>query len=129
LVDGYSASHEIELLLRFSISGHDAYGYEVLWGLSGYLAVVRWNGPLGDYTPIYDPGVGSLRVPRDGDVLRAEMDGTIITVKLNGAIVATVDVSIVGAVWTSGQPGIGFWPVDDAIPANYGWKSFEGGNL
>jgi hypothetical protein len=39
-VNGYTANHEVELLLRFSISEHNAHGYEVLWGLRGYIAVV-----------------------------------------------------------------------------------------
>jgi len=126
---GYSASHEIELLLRFSIGAHDAHGYEILWGVSGYIAVVRWNGSSGNYTAIYDPGAGSIPVPQDGDVLRAEISGTVVTVKRNGGIVARVDVSSAGNVWSSGQPGIGFWPVDNATPKNYGWKSFQAGNL
>ncbi len=131
LVSGYTAtSHEVELLLRFSISSNNAHGYEILWGISGYIAVVRWNGAPGSYTAIYDPGVGSIPVPRDGDVLRAEISGNTITVQRNGSTVATVDVtSPGGTVWSSGQPGIGFWPVDGATPKNYGWKSFEAGNL
>ena len=131
LASGYmGASHEVELLLRFSIGAHNARGYEVLWGLTGYIAVVRWNGALGDYTAIYDPGAGSIRAPRDGDVLRAEIAGNTLIVKLNGSTVATVDVTAVGGtVWSAGQPGIGFWPVDNAVPQNYGWKSFEAGNL
>jgi hypothetical protein len=131
LVSGYSgASHEVELLLHFSVTPHDAHGYEVLWGLTGYLAVVRWNGPLGNYTAIYDPGVGSMPIPKDGDVLRAQVSGNTLSVKLNGNTVATVDVGAAGGtVWSSGQPGIGFWPVDNAIPNNYGWKSFQAGNL
>lgn len=131
LASGYSgASHEVELLLRFSIGANDARGYEILWGLKGYIAVVRWNGPRGDYTPLYDPGLGSMPVPHDGDVLRAAIVGNSITVSLNGAAVANVDVSAAGGqVWSAGQPGIGFWPVDGATPKNYGWKSFEAGNL
>jgi hypothetical protein len=130
LVSGYSASHEVELLLRFSIAPHNAHGYEVLWGLTGYLAVVRWNGALGSYTPLYDPGVGSIPVPKDGDVLRAEISGNTLTVKRNGTTVATVDINVAGGtVWSSGQPGIGFWPVDGATPKNLGWKSFQAGNL
>jgi hypothetical protein len=130
LADNYSsATHEVELLLRFTINNYDAHGYEVLWGLSGYIAIVKWNGGLGDYTPLYDPGVGSIRAPRDGDVLRAEIAGNIITITLNGAVVATVDVTAMDWDWPSGQPGIGFWPTDDAIPENYGWKSFQAGDL
>ena len=129
-VSGYSANHEVELLLRFSISSENAHGYEVLRGLTGYLAVVRWNGSRGNYTALYDPGRGSVPVPRDGDVLRAEIRGNIVTVKINGDTVATVDVTRKGGtVWSSGQPGIGFWPVDGATPRNLGYKSFRAGNL
>ncbi len=131
LVNGYTAtSHEAELLLRFSITAHNAHGYEILWGLRGYIAVVRWNGNLGDYTALYDPGAGSIPPPKDGDVLRAEISGNIITVKRNGSTVATVDVtSQGGTVYSSGQPGMGFWPVDGATPQNYGWKSWDAGEL
>jgi hypothetical protein len=134
LAPGYTGNgggHEVELLLRFSISAHDAHGYEILWGIPGYMAVVRWNGPVTDYTPIYDPGVGSIPVPKDGDVLRAEISGNIIKVFRNGTQVGpNIDVSSVGStVWTSGQPGMGFWPVDGAIPGDYGWKSYQAGSL
>ncbi|HKE92690.1 MAG TPA: hypothetical protein VKB34_00175, partial [Povalibacter sp.] len=131
LASGYSgASHEVELLLRFSIGSQDAHGYEILWGLPGYIAIVRWNGPLGNYTPLYDPGKGSIAVPKDGDVLRAEINGSIITVKLNGNTVASVNVNAAGGtVYSSGQPGIGFWPVDTSTPKNLGWKSFQAGSL
>ena len=128
-VSGYSAAHEVELLLHFSISAHDAHGYEILWGAPGYLAVVRWNGPLGNYTTLYDSGVGGIAVPQEGDVLRAEMNASVITVKLNGKQVARVDVTSAGNVWATGQPGVGFWPVDGAVRQNYGWKAFEAGNL
>ncbi|WP_148415416.1 hypothetical protein [Noviherbaspirillum massiliense] len=131
LANGYSdASHEVELLLRFAIGPHDAHGYEVLWGLRGYLAVVRWNGPLGNYTPLYDPGAGSAPIPKDGDVMRAEISGNLITVKLNGNTVAAVNISSAGGtVWPSGQPGLGFWPVENASPERFGWKSFQAGSL
>src|SRR5262249_30633736 len=72
---GYTTtgSHEVELLLRFQITAHSAQGYEILWGIAGYIAIVRWNGPLGNYLALYDPGPGSISVPADGDVLRAEI--------------------------------------------------------
>ena len=131
--NGYSPTggHEAELLLHFQITANSARGYEILWGVTGYLAIVRWNGPLGNYTPIYDPGPGSIPVPQDGDVLRAEVAGNIIKVYRNGVQVGqNVDVSSIGGqVWSSGQPGLGFWPVDSSTPENYGWKTFEAGSL
>jgi hypothetical protein len=124
---GYSpsGSHEVELLLRFQTAAHNARGYEVLWGITGYIAIVRWNGPLGGYTPLYDPGAGSISVPLDGDVLRAQITGDTITVYKNGSLVATVSDS----TYATGQPGMGFWPIDGATAANLGWKSYQAGNL
>jgi len=125
---GYSPSggHEIELLLHFKVTANNARGYEVLWGISGYIAIVRWNGPLGDYTPLYDPGTGPT--PVDGDVLRAEISGGVIKVYRNGSLLATGPAN---TTWTDGQPGVGFWPTDrgGVTPANYGWKNFTAGNL
>ena len=123
---GYSpagSKHEIELLLRFEISAHGARGYEVLWGHDGDFAVVRWNGPLGDYTDlgVNGPGPG---IAVDGDVLRAVITGNLIMVYKNGALVGT---SPPNSTWQDGQPGIGFWPVDSSTPASYGWKRFEAG--
>lgn len=125
---GYSpagSKHEIELLLRFEITVHGARGYEVLWGHDGDFAIVRWNGPLGDYTDlgVNGPGPG---VAVDGDVLRAEIDGSLIMVYKNGALVGT---SPPNSTWKDGQPGLGFWPVDASTPANYGWTRFEAGSL
>lgn len=124
-VAGYSASHEVELLLHFKITPNTARGYEVLWGATGYLAIVRWNGPLGNYTPLYDPGLPGIGPAADGDVLRAEMVGNVIKVYKNGALVATTT----DGTYTDGQPGMGFWPVDGATPQNFGWKNYTAGNL
>jgi RNA polymerase sigma factor (sigma-70 family) len=130
LANGYTGNggkHAVELLLRFSISAHDAHGYEVLWGTSGGIAVVRWNGPPGNFSSLWE---GPAPKPVDGDVLRAEIAGSVISVYRNGTRVATIDVtSQGGTVWSAGQPGIGFWPVDGAIPENFGWKGFEAGSL
>ncbi len=126
----YSAKHEVELLLRFEINEHFARGYEILWGATGYLAIVRWNGPLGDYTALFetgDPGIGSAV---EGDRLRAEIKGTLIRVYKNDRLVASADTATSGgAVWSEGRPGIGFWPVDGANVQKYGWKQFLAGNL
>jgi len=55
-------SHEIELLLHFQITASNARGYEVLWGVTGECNIVRWNGPLGNYTPLLSvsgPNIGA----------------------------------------------------------------------
>ena len=96
-----------------------------MWGHTGYLAIVRWNGPLADYTALYDPGDPGIGPAVDGDVLRAEISGNVIRVFKNGALVATVTDS----TWSNGQPGIGFWPVDSSSIEKYGWKTVDAGNL
>jgi hypothetical protein len=123
---GYSpgVNHEIELLLRFQITANNARGYEVLWAHQGNMAIVRWNGPLGNYTPLVDNLVIGQAV--DGDVLRAEITGSVIKVYKNGSLVAT---SPSDTTWTTGQPGIGFWPKPGATLKSYGWKNFQAGSL
>jgi hypothetical protein len=125
---GYSpgTNHEIELLLRFQITAHNARGYEVLWAQDGEINVVRWNGPLGNYTPLggtYGPNIGPAV---DGDVLRAEIVGSQINVYRNGGLVFTASPD---SMWTDGQPGIGFWLRTGATPSAYGWSAYSAGGF
>lgn len=144
-----ASDHEIELLTRFSISANDAHGYETLFGLNqsqGYIAVVKWLGTLGSYTPVWDPGAGSISPLVDGDTVRVENTGNAIRIYINGVKVGpsganntgvgTNDVDLTTSpgggltVWGSGQPGIGFWPHDTSQTLTaYGWKSFAAGDL
>jgi hypothetical protein len=124
--------HEVELLLRFSITNGVARGYEIGWGTDGYIFLVRWDGGLGSYTALYDPGTGSIPIPQDGDVLRVEIIGNNVSAYRNGVLIAGWPQAVTshgGTVWTAGQPGMGFWPVDGATPANLGWKTYQAGNL
>jgi len=132
---GNGGSHECELLLRFSISANVARGYECSIGQnpSGtYAFIVRWNGPIANYTTLKDPGsgIGSyVNVPTtlaNGDVLYAEITaGNVITLKQNTRVLLTV----IDNTWASGQAGMGTWPVDGAITGNQGWSSYQAGNL
>lgn len=129
-VPGYSNpgdKHEVELLLRFRITANNARGYEVLWGQDGQIYVVRWNGPLGDYTSLGGvpaPGPGAAL---EGDILRAVIIGNEITVCKNGNLVLTT--SDPNSTWNDGQPGMGFWPTPGSTRPSYGWKTFEAGSL
>ena len=115
--------HEVELLLRFRITANSARGYEVLWGITGGLAIVRWNGPVGNYSELLATNIGAAV---DGDVLRAEIVGGVVRVYKNGTLVATGPSN---STWTDGQPGIGFWPLAGTTLGSYGWRSFRAGNL
>jgi hypothetical protein len=123
-----NSTREVELLLRWSDSAHDAHGYECnLAHDGGYAEIVRWNGALGSYTYVAGQGSGgtSLGV-HDGDVFSAEIRGNIITTRLNGAPLNTADItSIGGAVWTTGNPGIAFWKGGGAsFAGDYGFTSY-----
>jgi hypothetical protein len=130
---GYSpnTNHEIELHGRQTITSGNAQGYEVLWAHTGEIAVVKWNGPLGNYTAILDNFQIGAAV--NGDILRIELRGTVCTVKKNGVTVATVDLTMGGTLttWNAGQPGMGMWPRGggNAVLANYGWSSWRAGDL
>lgn len=123
---GYSpaVNHEIELLLRFNITANSAQGYEVLWTHQGFGAIVRWNGPVGNFTALLDnQNIGQAA---DGDVLRAEITGSVVTVYKNGALVMTAPSD---STYADGQPGVGFWPQPGSTLASYGWKDFQAGDL
>ncbi len=113
LAAGFSpgGTREAEIHLRWADSASSARGYECNLAYNGgYAEVVRWNGPLGDYTYVSPQGSGGPGAVRDGDVFEAQIVGTIITTWLNGHQLQHVDVaSIGGTVWTDGDPGMGFW--------------------
>lgn len=127
-VAGYrnpSDKHEIELLLRFEVTPNNARGYEVLWGQDGEIVVVRWNGPLGNYTSLGGIGNSPANMAVEGDVLRAEITGNVIKVYRNGVLL----ISKTDSTYSSGQPGVGFWPLPGATLSAYGWNAFEAGSL
>lgn len=145
LAAGYNAStvvgsHEHELHLRQTLSAHLAKSYECSIGITTtanaplgvYAFVVRWEGLLNSYTPLWDPhgGIGSYvntpTFPADGDTFYAEITASgVITLKQNGIVIGTVT----DTTWAAGQMGVGFWPVDGADKTKAGWKSVTFRNL
>lgn len=120
---GYTAGHEIELLVRFSITANVARGYELYWSTNGGLVLVRWNGALNDFNPLASSSPG---LATTGDVLRLEVLGSLLTAKINGATQFTfTDTS-----WSTGQPGIGQNPYEAASDfTSYAWSDFTAGAL
>jgi hypothetical protein len=121
---------EIEIRLRTTIAPHSLKGYEINFRCTHdgtqYVEIVRWNGPLGNFSYVArttGPGL------RDGDVVKATIKGSVITAYINGNSV------LIGTDGTfpSGSPGIGFY-LDGLSGANgdYGFTSFSatdgGGN-
>jgi hypothetical protein len=97
-----SCTHEVELHLRWSDAPNIARGYEVLLGLGSYVGIVRWNGPIGDFT---DLAFAWLPPVKDGDVFRATVRGNVITAYLNGLPV----LQATDSTYSDGNPGIGFF--------------------
>lgn len=99
---------EVELRLRSSFSAHRSTGYEINFRCSkttnAYTQIVRWNGPLGDFTYLNTKG-GSQYGVANGDVVKATIVGNLITVYINGVQV----LQATDSTYTSGNPGIGFY--------------------
>jgi len=148
-------NHEVEVLTRFNLSSGDAHGYECIFGLTptqAYIAFVKWLGSLGSYQAIWDPGAGSITPLVTGDIVRVEISGNAAKVYINSVKVGPTGAANSGigtggsandidltklyldnqsnlSVWSSGQPGHGFWPQSGATLTSYGFKSTTMGSL
>jgi hypothetical protein len=116
-------THEIELLVRWSDSPHDARGYEVLLSYGGEVQIIRWNGPLGNFTPIGTTGIYSGI--RDGDVFSATVVGPVISGYVNGVQIAQA----VDSTYTGGSPGIGFFRRVLGANSDFGFRSFTAADV
>jgi hypothetical protein len=117
-------THEMELLLRFSDDAGNARGYECLFNYAGGVEIVRWNGALGDFTPLAITG-GAGNLGRDlvsGDVIRATIVGNVISSYINGVLRAQA----IDSTFAGGQPGIGFFtrPLGVNANADFGMTSY-----
>lgn len=115
---------EVQLRLRSTIEPHSCTGYEVFWRClktdEAYAEIVRWNGPVGDFTSLARK-VGAAFGVAAGDVVEATIEGDTIKGIVNGeeVIAATDD------TFASGAPGIGFnFGVGDTN-TDHGFASFE----
>jgi chitodextrinase len=113
---------EVELLLRFAISGLVARGYEINFacrsGSDAYTEIVRWNGALGSFTylsQLSGPGL------RDGDVVKATISGATISTYINNVLIATATDN----TWAGGAPGMGFYLQGgtSTLASDYGFTS------
>ena len=116
-----SCTHEVEILLRWSDSEHNARGYECNLAWDGaYAEIVRWNGPVGDYTYLDRSSVpGGVH---DGDTLSASIVGNHIELSVNGTVYASAN----DPTFVDGEPGIGFWRGSSGCGTfgDYGFTSF-----
>jgi hypothetical protein len=114
---------EVEIRFRSSLSAHIATGYEILFRClktpGAYLEVVKWNGPLGNFTCLSRHN-GSQYGVANGDVVKASIIGNVINVYINGKLVDTVTDN----TYTTGNPGMGFNYGCGATSGDFGFTSF-----
>jgi hypothetical protein len=107
---------EVEVRLRSSLAKHNCDGYEISFSLrdddTAYLILVRWNGPLADFTYLLQVG-GKQYAVKTGDRIKATIVGNEINAYKNGVLMGTVKDS----AYTRGNPGFGF---------NEGWNGDYG---
>jgi hypothetical protein len=125
LVTNDMITHEVELLLRFADDATTARGYECLFNYAGNLEIVRWNGPIGNFTPLHLTGAGQGSLGRDlmtGDVIKATITGNTIRSYINGVLM----VEAIDSTYSSGQPGISFFtrPLGVNDNQNFGLSSY-----
>jgi hypothetical protein len=124
VVPGYSppSTHELGLFVRGNLSAHSMTGYESYLSIIASHTMVRWNGALNDFTPIY---TGSPNVPVEDYVHRMEAIGNVISFYQNGVLIS----GGTDNTYATGQPGMQSFVAAGGTPASYSVKSFRCGNL
>jgi hypothetical protein len=101
-----SCYQEVELRLRSTLTPHSCTGYEISFKATktsgAYLIIVRWNGPVGDFTYLLNVSGAQYGVT-EGDVVKATIAGNVITAYLNGVPMGHATDS----TYVSGSPGMG----------------------
>ena len=122
-VGSVGANKEVEIRLNSSLLPHVCNGYEVLWEITGTITIVRWNGPVSNYTVLAAstniPAITSIGGFKTGDVLKATNVSGTITAYVNGAQVAQVT----DTTYQAGAPGFGL-NTYGGDPTTYGLSSF-----
>ena len=99
----YFDNNEVELRLNTTISPHFITGYEITWGNSGYVIIVRWEmDPTFSYSILSwvdSPGL------IHGATFKATNVNGRITAYVNGAEITHAT----DTMYTAGSPGIGFF--------------------
>jgi hypothetical protein len=134
LAGGYAPTdpHEIELILRGTITANSIKCYEILMDTAGSFQQVRWNGTIADitvnppWTSVTGTGPGTVV---DGDVIKAQISGDTITLFKNGSQVWQGTDATAGKI-TSGNPGVAsFMRGTGNVLSSFGFKSIVATDL
>jgi hypothetical protein len=123
-VYGRACCKEVELRIRTTITGNSITGYELNCSVvpaGPYLTLVRWNGPLNNFTYI-----GRNATPCvNGDVLKLTAVGNTFTIYKNGVQV----LQGTDATFQKGSPGVGFYDSVDNNWSGFGLSNFSASNV
>ena len=112
---------EVSMRLRSSLSKHNCDGYEISFSLkdddTAYLIIVRWNGPLADFTYLVN-APGKQYAVKTGDVVKATIVGNEIKAYKNGVLMGTTKDN----TYIHGYPGFGF---NEGANGDYGISSLN----
>jgi hypothetical protein len=115
---------EVEFRLRSTLRPHHCTGYEVFWRClktpNAYVEIVRWNGPVADWTSLRKYSGAQFGV-KDGDLIEASVIGNVIKGYLNGVEV----ISVTDDTYREGNPGIGFNYGVEASNVDFGLSHYE----
>lgn len=121
---GPLAAKEVELRLNSTMVPHSSAGYEILYEVSGTVAIVRWNGPLANYTflaPVTNiPGRAGIGGLMTGDILKATNVNGLISAYLNDVLL----LQVTDTTFTGGAPGFGLNTYGTALNSEYGLSDF-----
>jgi predicted RNA-binding protein len=115
---------EVQLRVRTVIEPNKCTGYEVFWRClktdEGYAEIVRWNGPVGDFTSLKKL-FGANCAVEHGDIVEATIEGNLLKGFINGVEV----INATDDVFQSGSPGVGFNFGVGETNVDHGFSSFE----
>jgi len=120
--------YEVELLFRMAHTSNSVRGYECLFNVNGGgVAIVRWNGPRGNFTDLPLSVYAGSPVAVTGDKIRARMVGSQIQlwhIPVSTGIPALI-AQANDSTFTDGQPGIAFYAHAPVVLTDYGFSDYS----
>jgi hypothetical protein len=118
-----SIFEELEIRLRSTITANSSTGYECNFSArssaNAYVQIVRWNGPLNNWTLI-DARGGTAYALNNGDTIKCTISGSTITAYINGV----QKLQVTDSTYSNGNPGIGaFLAGATGVNEDYGFTS------
>jgi hypothetical protein len=131
-----AASYEVEIRLRVTIGPHSITGYEFNYSMGSdaasgrlYAGVVRWNGPLNDFTGLGGPSTHPALAT--GDVFCASAIGSTLKEWVTRAGVVIETATVTDATYSTGSPGMGFYNQSGSLSDNskFGFTSYQASEI